>query len=274
MTTIKDIRRVYTGGHVGSCGPIEGETVTEITFERGDGTEYFVSGTTFQEYYNVYVSNESLYEKLVAVVECPVAETEERTKVINSIAAEMHSGEVNEYEELERSKYRKEFQMVLTHCYEDWDNLTLSKFDESCLGKKLEEIETDFPRDEDDDEDWDEDDDEEEEPEPNPLPDVEIRSIHCDVCKNDWIGGISAEAVIQEDDEIKYIEVSEDYESEGNYQCEVNKHSVHKLMTFEEDGDINPLREDGELYEDYREALATKYGMIFKILVETIRKMK
>ena len=272
MTTIKNIRSNYTGGHVGGCGPIEGETVTEITFEREDGTEYFVSGTTFQEYYNVYVSNESLYEKLIGVVECPVAETEERMADINSIATENYSGEVNEYEELEGSEHQKEFQMVLTRCFADWDNLNLSSFDESFIGKKLDEIDMGFPRDEDDEE-WDEDDDEEE-PEPAPLPGVEIRSIHCDVCKNDWVGGISAEAVIKDGRKTRYIEVSEDFEEEGNYQCEVNKHSVHKLMTFEEDGDIDKLRKGGELYTDYREALATRYGVIFKILVETIRKMK
>lgn len=150
MTTIKNIRSNYTGGHIGGCGPIEGETVTEITFEREDGTEYFVSGTTFQEYYNVYVSNESLYEKLIGVVECPVAETEERMETIRSIASENYSGEINDYKELEDSKYQKEFQIVLTQCFADWDNLTLSTLDESFIGKKLDEIEMDFPRDEED----------------------------------------------------------------------------------------------------------------------------
>lgn len=271
MTTIKNIRSNYTGGHIGGCGPIEGETVTEITFEREDGTEYFVSGTTFQEYYNVYVSNESLYEKLIGVVECPAAETEERMEAIRSIASETYSGEINDYEELEDSEYQKEFQMVLTQCFADWTNLTLSTFDESFVGKNLDEIEMDFPR----DEDWDEDDEEEEEePEPASLPGVEIKSIHCDDCKNDWVGGISAEAVIKDGRKTRYIEVCEDTEEEDNYQCEVNKHSVHKLMIFEEDGDIDKLRKGGELYTDYREALTTRYGMIFKSLVGVIAKMK
>ena len=40
--------------------------------------------------------------------------------------------------------------MVLTHCFADWTNLTLSAFDESFVGKNLNEIEMDFPRDEED----------------------------------------------------------------------------------------------------------------------------
>lgn len=190
MTTIKNIRSNYTGGHIGGCGPIEGETVTEITFEREDGTEYYVSGTTFQEYYNVYVSNESLYEKLIGVVECPVAETEERMVAIRSIASETYSGEINDYEDLEDSEYQKEFQMVLSHCFADWTNLKLSSFDESFVGKNLDEIEMDFPR----DEDWDED----EEEEPEPLPGVESRETHCDVCKDDRVGESGPETVIME----------------------------------------------------------------------------
>lgn len=264
MTIIKDIRREYPRGYVGGCGPIEGLTITEITFERKDGTEYFVSGSSFMEYYSVYVSNESLLEKLVGETECPVDETEEWSKAINSIAVEEYSGKINEYKELNGSEYRKEFRMVLTHCFADYENLTLSEFDESYVGKNLEEIEINYPRDE----------DKEEEPEPKPLSGVEIRSIHSDAYKNRYFWGISAEAVIQDGDEVKYIEVNQDYESVDFYQCEVNKHSVHKVMIFEEDGDIDKLREGGELYENYREALTTKYGMIFKILAEIIRKMK
>ena len=43
---------------------------------------------------------------------------------------------------------------------------------------------------------------------------------------------------------------------------------------FEEDGEIDELRTGGELYEDYREALTTRYGMIYKILVNVIRSVK
>ena len=99
-----------------------------------------------------------------------------------------------------------------------------------------------------------------------------IVSLKCDESKNDWIGAVSAEAVIVEDgaDKPIYLEAGWIDEVPENVQCEQNKQSVHDAMIFAVDTDIKKLRKGGKIFKSYESACKSKYGDVFPVLKQMI----
>lgn len=270
MTKIINIRVEYTGDKI-ACGPVDGEVVAEVVFESKKRGAYYVSASAMTEFFNVYVSKESLFEKLFHGMEGSLEECEKKQQDIHNIADNEYHSELGNYEQLEKSEYAKEMMIALSLCFSNTPEVETADINDSAIGMDITKIDAFFPRI------YDNEDDSAEECLEIELKNgnvVKILSMRCDECKNDWVGGFSAEAVIEDKGKIWYLEATQDYDDTDNYQCEVNKRSVHKLMTFEEDGDIDALRKGGRIIEQSSNAVRSKYGKIFRMLINQIKYKK
>lgn len=270
MTKITNIRVENTGEKI-ACGPVDGETIAEVTFENKARETYYVSASAMMEYFNVFVSRESLFDRLLHGMEGTVEDSKKKQEEIHNIVVTEYHSMLGNYKHLEKSEYAKEIMIALSLCFSNTSNVETAKINDSAIGKDITKIDAYFPRIHDDEDGLVEECREIELKNGNV---VKILSMRCDECKNDWVGGYSAEAIIEDEGKIWYLEATEDYDDDENYQCEVNKRSVHKLMTFEEDGDIDVLREGGRIIEQSSNAVRSKYGKIFRMLIDQIKYKK
>lgn len=95
-----------------ACGPVEGNTITEIMFNDDDGCPYFVSATRMLEYVNVYVSEVSLYDLLFQMTGRS-ANTENYISTIEKYALKSYDIEIDDYDEVEESDFFDEIKLVL-----------------------------------------------------------------------------------------------------------------------------------------------------------------
>lgn len=100
----------YDGGGM-ACGPVEGSTVTEITFLDEDGRLVFVSATRLMEFVNMYVSNVPLYDLLIQLAVCEDADYE--IALMSKTAKEEHSLEVPNIQAINGSEYCGELYLTL-----------------------------------------------------------------------------------------------------------------------------------------------------------------
>ena len=95
-----------------ACGPIDGDTVTEIMFQDDDGKFFFVSVSRLVEFYNAYVSPVSLYDLLLQITR-PGTNQKECMATIEKYASEKYHGEIGDYEEMEESDFIPELTLAM-----------------------------------------------------------------------------------------------------------------------------------------------------------------
>ena len=103
ILNVVSMRWGYDEGGV-ACGPMEGNTITEIMFNDDEGHPYFVSVTRMAEYVNAYVSEVSLYDLLFRMTG-EGAHAESYIVTIEKYALESHDIEIDDYNEIEGSDF-------------------------------------------------------------------------------------------------------------------------------------------------------------------------
>lgn len=150
MTTVKTLRYGYDGGGFG-CGPIEVQYVTEAMFQKENGTTYFVSVTRLMEFVKVYVSEVSLYDIEMNIMNMDVDMDTEDEK-LNKYSSEMYDCSIYELDDVNESANLKEIMFVLKAndyaCSTDEDELMsaedyIAEFEDV----NIDELEIEFPED-------------------------------------------------------------------------------------------------------------------------------
>ena len=113
---VLEMRWGYTGDQM-ACGPVEGSTITEMTFRTADGKLYFVSVSRMMEFFNAYVSEVPLYE-IEFWIDDRHVELEDALEKLNKYSKERYSSELGEYDEMEKSEFLEEMKLVL--CANDY----------------------------------------------------------------------------------------------------------------------------------------------------------
>lgn len=101
----------YTGTRF-ACGPIEGDTITEITLRNKEGKLYFVSVSRMAGYFSVYVSDVPLYEILFWIADRGT-DMDAELKTLEKTYMEFYSSELDEYDEILESRYVEEMKLAL-----------------------------------------------------------------------------------------------------------------------------------------------------------------
>ena len=105
------IRWGYTGMQF-ACGPVEGDTVTEVTFLDCGGKPKFVSVTRMENFANAYVSNVPLYELLYYMADSAV-DTQYVMDLVEDTSEDFKSLELPDLSYLDGSEYEAEYLLAL-----------------------------------------------------------------------------------------------------------------------------------------------------------------
>ena len=146
----------YDGGGM-ACGPVEGSTVTEITFLDGEGLLVFISVSRLMEFANIYISRSPLYDILFHLGDSDV-DFESEMELLEELAIDQKSIEMPDFEAVEKSEFRDEIYLTLMandhHYNNDSDPGDPQEWlDDFRFGKnKKLEWESEFLREDDDEE--------------------------------------------------------------------------------------------------------------------------
>lgn len=119
-----ELRNGYTGTHM-ACGPIEGSTVSEITFIGKEGELFFISVSRMMEFVKVYISDISFFNSLFYLDDNRVDMQKEINK-LDKYASEVHDLELGDFESIDKSEYKEELYLALVandhyYCSGDYD---------------------------------------------------------------------------------------------------------------------------------------------------------